>query len=129
MKKIVFNTALFNFGYTAYSLIELAYRKRTHYSMGIAGGICFVSLYNIFKKIKKVPTIKKCLIGSATITFVEFVFGIIFNKILKQNVWDYSHLKFNILGQICPIFSVLWALLTLPIIFLCNKLKKIENKI
>ena len=127
MKKIVFNTSLFCFGYTAYSCIELAYRKKTHYSMGIAGGIIFASLYNIFKKFRKLSIIKKCLVGSASITSIEFIFGIIFNKILKQNVWDYSHIKFNILGQICPIFSFLWGLITIPIILLCKKFEKIEE--
>jgi uncharacterized membrane protein len=26
-----------------------------------------------------------------------------------MNVWDYSDMPFNLLGQICPSFSLLWV--------------------
>jgi len=128
MNNYIADFASFNFGYAVYSAIELSFRKYTHYSMGIAGGICFLSIHKLYKKYKGLSLFKKCVIGSAVITFIEFVFGIIFNKLLKRNVWDYSDMPFNIMGQICPLFSVLWALLCIPICYLSKKIEKLENK-
>ena len=128
MNKYIADFASFNFGYAVYSAIELSFRKYTHYSMGIAGGICFLSLHKIYKKYKNMSLFKKCALGSAVITLIEFTFGILFNKILKKNVWDYSDIPLNIMGQICPLFSVLWAFLCIPICYLSNIVEKLENK-
>lgn len=51
---------------------------------------------------------KQMLLGSVIITLLEFVCGCIVNLLLHWNVWDYSNLPFNILGQICLPFSILW---------------------
>ncbi len=128
MNKYIADFASFNFGYAAYSAIELSFRKYTHYSMGIAGGICFLSLHKLYKRYKNLSLFKKCVVGSAVITLTEFVFGILFNKILKKNVWDYSDMPLNIMGQVCPLFSVLWAFLCIPICFLSSNIEKLENK-
>ncbi len=111
-------------GGTAYGIIELLWRHRTHWSMLLTGGVCFLSLYRIFAKIKNTAIIVKCIIGSTVITTVELIVGCIVNLQLKLEVWDYSKLPFNLLGQICPLYSILWGFLTLPIIFVCNKLQK-----
>jgi uncharacterized membrane protein len=58
------------------------------------------------------------------VTAVEFVFGILFNLILKMNVWDYSNMPLNILGQICPLFTLMWAgiaIAFLPLADIINK--------
>ena len=49
------------------------------------------------------------LIGGAIITVVEFVSGCIINLWLGWNVWDYSHIPLNILGQICLPFFFAWV--------------------
>ncbi len=46
----------------------------------------------------------KCIISGGIITAVEFAFGCIFNLWLGLNVWDYSDVPYNVLGQICPKF-------------------------
>ena len=51
------------------------------------------------------------------ITAVEFVFGLVFNVFLGMSVWDYSSVPGNILGQICPLFSVLWCGLSFIVAF------------
>jgi hypothetical protein len=66
-----------------------------------------------------------CAIG---VTAVELIFGVIFNIILKMRVWDYSHLPFNLFGQICPLYTLLWAglaLILLPFVDLINKKIKV----
>jgi uncharacterized membrane protein len=42
------------------------------------------------------------------ITIIEFIAGLIFIKGLKVKLWDYSDRKGNIMGIICPSFSIIW---------------------
>lgn len=120
------NLFLFLFGGLTYGLLEILWRRRTHISMIITGGLCLVFLYHIFKKFKDLTLLTKCIIGSAVITTLEFLCGCIVNLWLKLSVWDYSNLKFNFLGQICVLYSVLWGLLTIPISFVCTKFCKLN---
>lgn len=41
-------------------------------------------------------------------TLLEFIAGIIFVKGFKVRLWDYSNMRGNILGVICPVFSMIW---------------------
>ena len=88
---------LFSIGAVGYGLIEIIWRGYTHWSMLGAGGICFMFFGGISEKFKKTGIFIKGLIGSTFITAVEFVFGVIFNIILKKNVWDYSKMPMNII--------------------------------
>lgn len=114
------NFILFLFGGVLYSLIEILFRGFTHWSMTITGGICLVVLYRQFTNKPDSPLFLKCLFGSAVITGFEFAVGCIVNLILDWNVWDYSSHPLNLMGQICPLFSALWFLLTIPVIWLCS---------
>ncbi len=72
----------------------------------------------------------KCFIGGITVTVIEFVFGVIFNLILKKGVWDYSDKPYNLFGQVCLLFSVLWGLLCIVAIPLAHSVKKqLKNKL
>lgn len=68
-------------------------------------------LFYIAGKMKKAPLLKKCFLGAAIITAVEFIFGIVFNTIFHMNVWSYEDVPFNLLGQICLPYSLLWFFL------------------
>lgn len=57
---------------------------------------------------------------------MEFVVGLIVNVAWKQNVWDYSNLPLNIMGQVCLPFSILWFLITIPALGVCNLYDKIK---
>jgi uncharacterized membrane protein len=59
----------------------------------------------------------KCLFGALIITTIELIIGIWFNIILKENVWDYSAIPLNFLGQICVPYSMLWLLASAGIFF------------
>ena len=48
------------------------------------------------------------LIMAATMTFIEFVTGMIFIVHMHLQLWDYSPYWGNIKGVICPLFSMLW---------------------
>lgn len=54
------------------------------------------------------PLIIQAFICSTAITLVELISGVIINIWLSMNVWDYSNLPGNVLGQICPQFSLIW---------------------
>lgn len=58
------------------------------------------------------PIWLQMLCGSFIITLNEFFTGIIVNLILKWNVWDYSDIPLNIMGQICIPFMILWFILS-----------------
>ena len=110
---------LFMTGASGYYLIELLYRGFSHYSMALCGGICLSLIYKIFEKLPSAPLIAKCAIGCLIITSAEFLTGCIVNLAFHLDVWDYSHLPFNLLGQICLPFSIIWFLFCFPIAFLC----------
>lgn len=74
----------------------------------------------------------RCLLGSLMITGLEFLTGCLVNLKLHWKVWDYSNLKYNFLGQISLLYSVLWFFLTIPVFFIAdflnmNKNEKIEQ--
>ena len=120
---------LFSIGALGYGLIELLWRGYTHWSMLWAGGICFVLFEKISKKMKNASVFLKALVGSATITLIEFIFGVIFNIILKKNVWDYSRMPLNLAGQVCALYSFFWLLLSLIFIPFASFIgKKIRTK-
>ena len=101
---------LFLIGGFVYNLIEILWRGYTHWTMFIVGGMCFVimGLLNEYKFSWKDSLVKQSLISAVVIIIFEFVSGCIVNLWLKWNVWDYSNLPFNILGQVCLYFFFLW---------------------
>ena len=44
-------------------------------------------------------------------TIIEFIAGFISLKVSKVRLWDYTEEKGNIMGIICPKFSLFWAIL------------------
>lgn len=61
--------------------------------------------------------------GAAVITTIEFLVGITVNLLMGWEVWDYSERNFNLMGQICLIFSLCWFILCIPCIPLCKAMK------
>ena len=111
-------------GGTIYWFIEILYRGYSHYSMFILGGVCFVACGLINEKFSwDMPLWKQMGIATIIITVLEFIVGVIVNLILKLNVWDYSNLPFNILGQICLPFSIIWFFLSAVAIVLDDWLR------
>ena len=103
---------------TVYVLLELIYRGRSHISMFFAGGISAVGIFLCCncRRLKSRCLLVKCAAGSGIITAVELLTGVAVNLWLKMQVWDYSDLPMNFLGQICLPFSLIWFALTPPIL-------------
>ena len=115
---------LFIFGGAIYFLIEILWRGYSHWTMFLLGGLCFVIVGAINNFIPwKMKFEKQMAIGAIIITILEFIVGVVVNLILKWNIWDYSMLPFNILGQICLPFSLIWFLLSGIIIIVDDYLR------
>lgn len=110
--------AIFILGALGYPLLELLWRRRTHWSMSLAGGICMVLLLIVSRLPFSQPIL--WILGALSITAVEFTIGCIVNRWLHLGVWDYSALPFNLLGQISLPFTLLWFGLSIPGISLCQ---------
>ena len=106
-------SSLFLIGGVVYVIIELLWRGYSHTSMFILGGLAFILIGQINEFFSWQPPIwLQCLIATVIILTLEFVFGCILNLWLRLNIWDYSHLPFNILGQICLPFAFAWYFLS-----------------
>ncbi|HOQ14185.1 MAG TPA: hypothetical protein PKZ58_03805 [Bacillota bacterium] len=119
-RKMLEYTAVFTAGAVLYSAIEVLWRGYTHPSMAATGGACLAAMYAYDKTHEKCPLPAKALYGACLITSAEFVVGCAVNLLLGQRVWDYSGFRFNLLGQICLLYSFLWYLLSIPAFLLCR---------
>lgn len=128
MKAFKKNAVFFASGGAGYGVLELLWRGRTHWSMLIAGGLCFMLFSRVAETCRGRSRFYKAALCSAGVTAVEFVFGVIFNIILKKNVWDYSELPLNVMGQICPLFTLLWGVLGFLLIPVADRLNRALEK-
>ncbi len=117
---------IFLIGATGYCLLEFLWRGYTHPSMGIAGGICLIGIYYINIFLENHSRFLRATICSIMITATELLFGIILNQILNLNIWDYSDLPLNFMGQICIQFSIAWFAISYALIFIIDKLKFVK---
>ena len=106
--KIWRKTFLFYLGGMLYCGLELLWRGRTHGSMFLLGGVCFLILGQIgsFQR----PLATRALLGGLAITAGELLVGLWVNRSFE--VWDYRNQKLNLSGQICPLYTFLWMLLS-----------------
>ena len=111
---------LFLLGGAIYVLIELCWRRRTHPSMFVVGGICFGMIGKIYNAFTKKNLWVRCALSALSVTVVEFISGCYLNLYLKCNVWNYKNKRCNILGQVCLLYTVLWGLLSIPAAALYN---------
>lgn len=110
-------------GAAGYGILELLWRGYTHWTMLVVGGLCFFLIYHIFRRYSFCTIWEKALAGSMIITVVELLSGIVINVILGWEVWDYSDEFFNIMGQVCLLYSVLWFAVSAGLVYLCKKLE------
>ena len=116
---------VFLIGGISYGIMEILFRGYTQWSMLVTGGICFFIFYLINFKLETHNLLIRCIISTLIITTLEFIVGYIVNIVLKWNVWDYSHMPYNIKGQICLGFSGIWLILGIPMTILSDKLREI----
>ncbi len=124
IKKIYVKTLLFLLGGVGYGLCELLWRGYTHFSMIILGGVCFCVIFTADIKFCELSFALRCFFSGLFITSMELVCGCFVNMVFRMNVWDYSQIPFNLYGQICLSFSLLWMLLSALILVVCSYLRR-----
>ena len=118
--------ALFSLGGLAYCGLELLWRGRTHFSMFLAGGTSLLLLGKLNRAEPKLPLFLRAVVGSGIITMVELSAGLIFNR--SYTVWDYRDQWGNWLGQICPLFSLLWIGIAALVLLIYDPLEKLVDR-
>ena len=116
---------VFLIGALGYALVEIIWRGFTHWSMVLTGGICFMIFYKIVL-LNNFSLFQQCLLATVIITSFEFTVGGFVNLVWGMNVWDYSNQLFNLKGQICPLFSMVWFFMGIPMSLLT---KVIRNRV
>lgn len=111
--KIWKKTFLFYLGGMLYCGLELLWRGRTHGSMFLLGGLCFLILGRVGHW--RLNLFARAVLGGVFITVGELAVGMLVNR--QYQVWDYRSLPMNFRGQICPRYTLFWILLS-PIGFL-----------
>lgn len=96
---------LFSLGGSAYTVLELLWRGRSHGSMFALGGLCFV-LIGQLQKLRRIPLSLLLLLSAGLVTGLELLTGLLVNR--DHSVWDYRQMPYHYLGQICLNYSLLW---------------------
>lgn len=97
-------------GGTIYYSLEMVFRGFSHWSMFVLGGLalCFCTYQGVAMRWTE-PMWIQIIRSVAFVTSLEFITGIIVNKYLKLAVWDYSDQPFQLWGQICLPFMILFS--------------------
>lgn len=117
MKKSLFNIlkyiTLFFIGSIVYMTMEIMWKGETHWTMGVLGGICLIIIGLINELFSDIPLLYQGFIGSIIITFLEYFSGMLLNVKLGLGIWDYSMLPWNVDGQVCLYFSIIWIFVSM----------------
>ena len=136
MKYLVIISTLFAIGSLIGWIIELFFRRFVSQKKWMNPGFLtgpYLPIYGfgvlVLYAVSNIPlgitnqiadTIVRILIIGVGMTVVEFIAGLIFIKGLKVKLWDYSNRKGNIMGIICPSFSLIWLVVGSLYYFLLN---------
>ena len=83
--------------------------------MVLCGGICFLAMHLVNTGMRRRSIFLRAFVCMLCITAVEFAVGCIVNIGLHLDIWDYSEMKFQLLGQVCLLYSFFWYLLSLAV--------------
>ena len=136
MKYLVIVSTLFVIGSLLGWLIELFFRRFVSQKKWMNPGFLtgpYLPIYGfgvtVLYGVSNIPlgiesqvwdiVVRVVIIGFG-MTFIEFIAGLIFIKGFKIKLWDYSNRKGNIMGIICPSFSLIWLAVGSLYYFLLN---------
>ena len=54
--------------------------------------------------------------GGLAATCAEYLMSVFYEKMLGVAFWDYSGLRFNLHGRVCPLFSLFWGMLAVLLV-------------
>ncbi len=99
--------SLFAIGGGIYVSLEFLWRGRSHWTMFMLGGGCFLAIGKLGRRFPGMPLRTQAVAGSGICTAGELMTGLLFNR--DHSIWDYRDLPGNFRGQICLPFSLLWV--------------------
>ena len=107
------------FGGSTYVTVEVLWRGYSHWTMLVLAAVVFI-IVGLLNEVWSWQTSLALQVaaGMALATGLEFITGCIVNLWLGWDVWDYSDMPGNLMGQICPQYILLWAVLVLVAILL-----------
>ena len=113
--KPVLSMLLWTWGGTVYYLLEVAYKsltghpERISWTMLVVAVILCIPVERCGAELPwEYPLWLQALCCAILVTAVEFVSGLVLNVWLGLDIWDYSDLPFNFMGQICLQFFFVW---------------------
>lgn len=107
------------FGGATYVALEVLWRGHRHWTMLVLAAVVFIAIGAMNEVWSWQTSLAlQVAVGTALATALEFITGCIVNLRLGWGVWDYSDMPGNLMGQICPQYTLLWAALVLVAIIL-----------
>lgn len=97
---------LFYLGGSAYMFLEFLWRGRSHGSMFLLGGACFLVLGQLQRWFPGSSPALREVLGAGAVTVLELCTGLLVNR--DYAVWDYRQMPLNFMGHICLSYSLLW---------------------
>lgn len=98
---------LFYIGGAVYMTLEFLWRGRSHGTMFLLGGACFLILGQLGSRWQWISLPVKMLAGASAVTALELITGLVVNR--DYAIWDYRFLPYQYLGQISLVYSLLWV--------------------
>lgn len=114
----VLSVLLWFFGGTLYFFLEVAYKTATGSPERISWTMLLLAIFLCipieqagYQLPWEYPLWFQATVCALLVTAAELIAGIVLNLWLGLDIWDYSDLPLNFLGQIClPFFCVWWVL-------------------
>ena len=111
----VLSVLMWTWGGAAYFLLEVAYKtargepERISWTMLVLAAILCIPIERAGAEMPwDVPLWMQAAGCAVLVTATELIAGLILNVWLGLGVWDYSNQPGHVLGQICPVFGLLW---------------------
>ena len=119
----VLSMLLWTWGGTVYYFLEVIWKllreepERISWTMLVVAILLTVAVERCGEQLPwNCPLWLQALCCAVLVTAVELVSGLFLNLWLGLDVWDYTDLPGNFLGQICPQYSAVWWVLCLAFI-------------
>ena len=110
MKRLSEYLFIWALGGTLYYTFEMFFRGFSHWTMFVLGGICavFCVWQGLVLKWRE-PLWIQIIRCTIFVIAGEFITGIVVNKWLRWQVWDYTDQPFQLFGQICAPFAIIFS--------------------
>lgn len=129
MKELSRKIVLFYIGFSTYITIEVLFHAKmqmfelgwSYLASGLMGAAAFMIIDSFNNNISwDIELPYQMLAGGLVVTLIEFLVGMISVYIFHVKMWDYSNMRFNLYGVICPQFTIFWVLLSAIAIVLAD---------